>query len=229
MIIRQIHTGQMIELIESSTNAYSLDDVLSKIVGHYNSTKIFGPVKREPQVVKQSDGKDGKKKSDKPAVANPAISNGDASSVTCQICSMNHNATNCPRSRAMMQEDAVKRGEHFPGKSDKDGKRKVVKAGKGFESNEDTDDKFCLLCSKLRYMPRGAAKTNNTQDCRQLAKFNRQLEEGVEVENTSLIRRENYAGQRASLQKSYADQSQSQSAQYPYYDVQTPYISQYHI
>ena len=133
---------QMIERIELSTNAYSLDDVLTKIVDHYNRTKQIGPVKRDSQVIKQSYGKDGKKKSDKLPVANPAISNGDASSVTCQICSMNHNATNCPRLQAMMQVDAVKRGELFPGKSDKDGKWKGVKAGQGFESNEDTDHKF---------------------------------------------------------------------------------------
>ena len=76
----------------------------------------------------------------------------------------------------MMQVDAFKRGELFPGKSDKDGKWKGVKAGQGFESNEDTDHKFCLVCSKLRYMPEGAAKTHNTQECRQLAKVNRQLE-----------------------------------------------------
>ena len=67
------------------------------------------------------------------------------------------------------------------------GKWKGVKAGQGFESNEDTDHKFCFVCSKLRYMPEGAAKIHNTQDCRQLAKFNRQLEERVEGENTSRI------------------------------------------
>ncbi len=53
---------QMIEHIESSTNAYSLDDVLRKIVDHYNCAKQIGPVKREPQVVRQSDGKDCKKR-----------------------------------------------------------------------------------------------------------------------------------------------------------------------
>ncbi len=103
----------MIERIEISTNAYSLDDVLSKKVDHFNCTKQIGPVKRQPQVIKQSDGKDSKKKSDKLAVANPEIRHGDASTVTCRICSMNHNATNCPRFRAIMQEDAVKRGELF--------------------------------------------------------------------------------------------------------------------
>ncbi len=100
----------MIERIELSTTAYSLDDLLTKIVDHYNSTKQIGPVKREPQVIKQSDGKDCKKKCDKLPVANPSISNGYASSVTCQICSMNHNSTNCPRLQAMMQVDAVKQG-----------------------------------------------------------------------------------------------------------------------
>ncbi len=101
--------------------------------------------------------------------------------------------------------------------------------GQGYESNEDTDDKFCLVCSKLRYMPEGAAKTHNTQDCRQLAKFNRQLEERVEGEKTSRIRRENYAGQGASSQRSYADpsQSQSSSAPYSYFDVQPPHTSPY--
>jgi hypothetical protein len=91
-------------------------------------------------------------------VANPAISNGDASSVTCQICSMNHSTTHCPRFWAGQQTDAVRRGELFPGKSDKDGKRKVVEAGQGFDTSEDTDDKFCLVCSRLRYMPEGVAK-----------------------------------------------------------------------
>jgi hypothetical protein len=129
----------------------------------------------------------------------------------------------------MMQVDAVKRGELFPGKSDKDGKWKGVKAGQGFESNKDTDHKFCLVCSRLKYMQEGTAKTHNTQDCRQLAKFNMQVEERVEGENTSRIRRENYAGQRASSQGSYADQSQSSSVPHPYYDVQLPYTSQYPI
>ena len=34
---------QMIGLIDSSTNAYSLDDVLSKIVDHHNSTRKLDP------------------------------------------------------------------------------------------------------------------------------------------------------------------------------------------
>ncbi len=52
---------QMIERIELSTNSYSLDDVLTKIVDHYNRTKQIGPVKRKPQVIRQSEGKDCKK------------------------------------------------------------------------------------------------------------------------------------------------------------------------
>jgi hypothetical protein len=112
---------------------------MTKIVDYYNCTKQIGPVEREPQVIKQSNGKDSKKKSDKLPVANPAISNGDASSVTCQICSMHHNTTNCPRLQVMMQDDAVKLGELFPGKLDKDSKWKGMKAAQGFESNEDAD------------------------------------------------------------------------------------------
>ncbi len=61
-------------------------------------------------------------------------------------------------------------------------------------------------------MPEGAAKNHNTQDCRQLAKFNRQLEEGVGGERTSRIRREKYAGQRASSQRSYGMQLQEFTA-----------------
>ena len=38
----------MIEHIELSTNAYSWDDVLTKVVDHYISTKQIRPVKREP-------------------------------------------------------------------------------------------------------------------------------------------------------------------------------------
>ena len=48
--------------------------------------------------------------------------------------------------------------------------------------SEDIDDKFCFVCAKLKYLPDGVAKTHNAQDCRHLAKFNKQLEEGVEVE-----------------------------------------------
>jgi hypothetical protein len=90
--------------------------------------------------------------------------------------------------------------------------------------------KFALY-AKLRHMPDEVAITHNIQDhdCRQLAKFNRQLEEGEEVENTSQIRKENYAGQRSSSQRSYADQNQFPSAQYQYYDVQPPYTSPYPI
>jgi hypothetical protein len=62
---------------------------------------------------------------------------------------------------------------------------------------------------KLKYLPDGLGKTHNAQDCQHLAKFNRHLEEGVEVEKQPLIQKENYAGQRSS-----SHLSQSKSAQY---------------
>jgi hypothetical protein len=46
----------MIGSIESSTTAYSLEDMLSKIVQHNDHTKQIGPVEREQPVVKQSYG-----------------------------------------------------------------------------------------------------------------------------------------------------------------------------
>jgi hypothetical protein len=85
---------------------------------------------------------------------------------------------------------------------------------------------FVAYAQSLDTCQRGS---KNPQDCRQLAKFNRQLEARVEGENTSRIRRESYAGQRASSQRSYADQSQSSSVPYPYYDVQPQYTSPYPI
>ena len=100
-----------------------MDDVLSKIVDHCNHAKQIGPVKRDLSVDKQSDGKDSKKKGDKSVVANPAISDGAASSKQCQLCNLPHSAINFPMFQALKQQDAVKRGELFPGKSDKDCKR----------------------------------------------------------------------------------------------------------
>ncbi len=213
---------QMIERIESSSIEYSLDDVLSKIVDHYDRMKRIGPVKHEPPVVKQSDGKDGKKKNDKPAVANPAISDGDASSITCQLCHMNHNASNCPMFQTLKQRDAVRRGELFPGKTDKESKGKGAKADQELESNEDADKKFCLVCSQLKHLPQGLAKTHTTANCKNLANFNRRVEEALDADSTPRIRRE-YGGQRLFSQRSYPDPSQSPSAQNMYYDAQAPY------
>jgi hypothetical protein len=56
---------------------------------------------------KQSDGKDSKKKGDESVVANPAITDGDMSSVTRQLCHMNHQASECPVFLALKQQDAV--------------------------------------------------------------------------------------------------------------------------
>jgi hypothetical protein len=136
----------------------------------------------------KSDGKDSKKKNDKSAVANPAISDGDAGSVTCKTCRMNHSATNCPRFQAMQQEDVVRRGELFPGKSDKDGKKRGAKTNHNIESSEEPGEMFCLLCSQLRYVPQWASRNHTAQECGQLAKFQKQVGEGSGVDYTSRIR-----------------------------------------
>ncbi len=79
-----------------STTAYFLDNVLSKIVDHYNCIKQTGNTKCDASADKQSDGKDTKKKGDKLAAANPAIKDSTASSKQCQLSSHDHNATECP-------------------------------------------------------------------------------------------------------------------------------------
>jgi hypothetical protein len=90
--------------------------------------------------------------------------------------------------QSLKRQDVEKQGEIFPGKSGKDCKRRGAKASQGFESSEDTDNKFCFVCVKLKCLPDEVAKTHNAQDCRHLAKFNKQLEGVIEVENTPLIR-----------------------------------------
>jgi hypothetical protein len=47
------------------TPTYSSDDILSKVVDHYNSMKAIGPAKCNPSEDKQLYGKDSKKKGDK--------------------------------------------------------------------------------------------------------------------------------------------------------------------
>ncbi len=55
----------------------------------------MGPAKCELTSDKQSDGKDGKKKGDKSATANPALK--DGLKPVCLICRMEHGALQCPR------------------------------------------------------------------------------------------------------------------------------------
>jgi hypothetical protein len=52
--------------------------------------KTIGPAKCNPSVDKQNDGKDNKKKSDKSALANPAISDSATSSEKSQLCQLSH-------------------------------------------------------------------------------------------------------------------------------------------
>ena len=108
---------QLTELLEHSTTSYSLDDVLTKIVAHYNRTKQIGPARHGSSANKQSDGKDSKKKGDKSAVENPAIRDGAASTERCQLCTLFHSATDCPMFQALKKQSAAKLGELLPGKS----------------------------------------------------------------------------------------------------------------
>ena len=83
------------------------------------------------------------------------------------------------------------------------------------------------MCTQLKLVPEWASRTHTTQECGQLAKFNKQAGEGQDADSTPRIRRENYAAQRSSSQRSYTDHSPSPSAQYTYYDSQSPYASPY--
>jgi hypothetical protein len=123
-----------------NTTSYSLEDVLSKTVDHYNSMKQIGPTKCEAPADKQNDGKDTKKKGDKPGVANPAIKDSAASSEQCQLCSLDHNAMECPLFQELKKQRAIKQGELFPSKSDKDGKRRGARASQNLDSSEETGD-----------------------------------------------------------------------------------------
>jgi hypothetical protein len=73
--------AQLQEQLERSSVEYSLDDVLSKIIEHHNRMKQIGPAKCDSASVKQSDGKDSKKKGDKSVIANPALKSDMESSI----------------------------------------------------------------------------------------------------------------------------------------------------
>jgi hypothetical protein len=77
----------MTERVESRANAYSLDDVLSKIDNHYNCMKHIEPVKRDLSVEKQNDGKDRRsqatnlpKRIQQSGIAQQVLKNSDISS-----------------------------------------------------------------------------------------------------------------------------------------------------
>ena len=90
-----------------------MNDLLSKIVDHYNQTKHIGPAKHDSSADKQRDGKYNKKKGDNSAVANPAIRDGAASTKKCQLCTFSHLATECLMFLALKHQGSAKRGEHY--------------------------------------------------------------------------------------------------------------------
>jgi hypothetical protein len=76
-----------IQDIECSTKETTMEEVMIDIVDRYFRVNgVMGPAKCEPTSGKQSDGKDGKKKGDQSARANPAVK--DGLKPVCQICGM---------------------------------------------------------------------------------------------------------------------------------------------
>jgi hypothetical protein len=105
-----------------------------RVIDHYNNTRRIGPVNRHPSVDKQNYGKDSQKKGDKSMAANPAISDGDASSLTCQLCHINHSATNCPLFLTLRQQLQPNEENFFqasPTKTVKGGEQRQAKASQG--------------------------------------------------------------------------------------------------
>ena len=175
------------------------------------------PVKSQ-QSDKQGDEKDSKKKGDKSALVNPALKSGNEGSIICQICLLEHSAINCPLVKELRNQSAVRRGELFPGKSDKDGKKKGAKGSQEFNLVEDATEKVCLLCSQLKNIPEGAAKNHTTQECGQFAKFNKLRGEGVDMESS-----DRYSKDRSGA-GSLADQSHcsTETMQNQYYEPLPP-------
>ena len=157
--------AQLQEQLERSSVEYSLDDVLSKIIEHHNRMKQIGPAKCDSATVKQGDGKDSKKKGDKSATANPALKSDIGSPIKCQICSLEHSAKDCPMFYELKKQSTTRRGELFPGRPDKDGKRKGAKGSQELDSSDESTDKICLLCSQLKHVPDWASRNHTTQEC----------------------------------------------------------------
>ncbi len=89
--------------------------------------KQIGPAKCDPATDKQGDSKDIKKRGDKSATVNPALRDSSTGSVKCQFCSFEHSATDCPMFYELKKQSAARRREFFPGRPDKDVKRKGAK------------------------------------------------------------------------------------------------------
>ena len=214
--------AQLQDLVERSSVEYSLDDVLSKIIEHHNRMKQIGPAKCDSPTDKSSEGKDSKKKSDK-QTANPAFRSGAEGSITCQICSSEHSAKECPLFFELKKQSAIRRGELFPGKSDKDGKRKGTKDGKERDSGDEPPETICLFCTQLKGVPEWATKNHTLQECGQFIKFSKQRGEGQDPENRYRSERGPY--QRSGFQRSFTDQGQPSPMQNPYADSSGSYSS----
>ena len=88
-----------------------------------------------------------KKRGDKSATANPALRDDSAGSVKCQLCSLEHSATDCPMFYELKKQSATRRGEFFPGRPDKDGKRKGAKGSQELDSTRNQLTRF-VWCAR---------------------------------------------------------------------------------
>ena len=177
------------QTIEQSPAECTMESVMKAIVERQSRINdAMGPAKCTLQMDKQGDSKDGKKKGDKSATANPAFKDGIAGSLKCQLCSLDHSATDCPTFQELRKQSATKRGELLPGKSDKDGKRKGAKGSQNLDAAEDSGDKFCLVCSQLKDIPDWAARNHSTRECGQIARLSKYREDGGQTENPNRYR-----------------------------------------
>ena len=83
---------------------------------------------------------------------------------------------------------------------------------------EEATEKVCLLRSQLKNIPEGAAKNHTTQECGQLARFNKLRGEGVDMENSARYRKD------SSRAGSLADQGHysTETMQNQYYETLPP-------
>jgi hypothetical protein len=112
-----------VQEIERSPKEISLEAVMSDVVDRYiRISDAMGQAKSTPSTEK--------KKGEKSTSANPAIR--DDAQVRCQICQLEHTARDCPQYQNMLKQASTKRGDLFPGQSNKERRRGGAKHGVDF-------------------------------------------------------------------------------------------------
>ncbi len=196
--------AQLQDLVERSSVEYSLDDVLSKIIEHHNRMKQIGPAKCDSPTDKSSQVK--AKRARKRVTRQPRTQHSGA---VMKVQSLVKYALSVFLAQ---EQSAIRRGELFPGKSDKDGKRKGTKDGKERDSGDEPPETICLFCTQLKGVPEWATKNHTLQECGQFIMFSKQR--GEDLENRYRSERGPY--QRSGFQRSFTDQGQPSPMQNPY-------------